>query len=63
VAVEYKGNRPGSVGLCVNTNTEMEAAEKAERIAAAEFGGNLSDWFAWKVEPYDGQPHFNGGSG
>ena len=37
--------------LVVEAPSSILAAEKAERVAADTFGGDLDWWFAYKVEP------------
>jgi hypothetical protein len=61
VSVEHRGDRANAVTLPVEADAPMAAAEAAERLAAAEFGGALEEWFAAKVEPDDGRPRFEGG--
>lgn len=51
VSCEYQGSRRHTVEVPVSAAEPILAAEAAERVAANNFGGKLSDWFAWKVEP------------
>jgi hypothetical protein len=51
VSVEFRGQRRDTVEVPVAAPEPMLAAEKAERMAAENFGGALDQWFAWKVEP------------